>query len=373
MHLASVHKHFQGLGPKDIYPYAPVSGKPELREAWQTKQLEENPRMRGKAMGLPIVTSALTHGLSLVAELFADPGDPVILPDQLWGNYRLTYEVRQGAVVETFPFFDGDRFNRAAFDAAVKGAAARARKIIPILNFPNNPTGFTPDAEDAEAIAGSLKAVAEKGTLVVAVIDDAYFGLFYDDLCLKESLFGTLAGLHPNILAIRLDGATKEEFVWGLRVGFLTYGAAGKGDLKAVHGALEKKTCGAIRAGISNSPHPAQSIVLGALRSPEFKAEQAQKRAILKGRALKVKEVLGRPELAGAWVPYPFNSGYFMCLRLLDLEAEKLRVHLLDRYGLGTIATAKHDIRIAFSCLEEGQILEVFQTIRQGVKDLSGK
>jgi aspartate/methionine/tyrosine aminotransferase len=373
MHLPTIQRHFQGLEPKDLYPYAPVAGKPELRERWQKKQLAENPRMRGKAVGLPIVTSALTHGLSLVAELFVDPGDLILLPDQLWGNYRLTFEVRQGGVVETFPLFEGQRFNQAGFRTALESAASRAPKVVVLLNFPNNPTGFTPTPADAEAIQKALLAAAARGTRLVAVVDDAYFGLFYDESCLKESIFGYLAGAHPNLLAIKLDGATKEEFVWGFRVGFLTYAAGGRGALEGVHGALEKKTAGAIRAGVSNSPHLSQSLVLKALESPQFPAEQAQKRALLGARALKVRKVLERADFARVWSPYPFNSGYFMCLKLKELDAERLRVHLLDRYGLGVIASARSDIRVAFSCIEEPQIEEVFDTIYRGVLDLLGK
>jgi aspartate/methionine/tyrosine aminotransferase len=244
--------------------------------------------------------------------------------------------------------------------------------VIVILNFPNNPTGFTPTVGDAEAIAGAILKLAARGTRVLAVVDDAYFGLFYDESCLKESIFGQLAGAHPNVLAIKLDGATKEEFVWGFRVGFITYGAGGTGSLSDVHAALEKKTSGAIRAGVSSSPHLSQSIVLKALESPEFAAEQAGKRKLLRARALKVREVLKRPEYARVWTPYPFNSGYFMCLRLRDLEAERLRTHLLDRHGVGVIATAKHDIRVAFSCIEESQIQEVFDTLYQAALELLG-
>jgi len=67
----------------------------------------------------------------------------------------------------------------------------------------------------------AIKEVAEAGCNIVAITDDAYFGLFYED-SLKESLFGKLANLHPRILAVKLDGATKEEFVWGFRTGFIT-------------------------------------------------------------------------------------------------------------------------------------------------------
>jgi hypothetical protein len=66
-----------------------------------------------------------------------------------------------------------------------------------------------------------------------------------------------------------------------------------------------------------------------------------------------------------------------MCVRLNDvdarLDAEKLRVHLLDKYQTGVIATDATDVRIAFSCLELGQIEEVFDTIHRGWKDLKGR
>ena len=47
-----------------------------------------------------------------------------------------------------------------------------------------------------------------------------------------------------------------------------------------------------------------------------------------------------------------------------------LRVHLLDNYGVGLIAIGQDNLRIAFSCLDEADIPELFDTILQGVKDL---
>jgi aspartate/methionine/tyrosine aminotransferase len=137
-----------------------------------------------------------------------------------------------------------------------------------------------------------------------------------------------------------------------------------------VHTALEKKTVGLIRAGISNSPHPSQSMVLKALTDPDLARQHAEKRETLRARAAKVNEVLKNTKYKDAWTPYPFNSGYFMCVRLGGMDAERLRVHLLDRYQLGVIATSATDIRVAFSCLEVEQIEEVFDTIYKGWKDL---
>ena len=258
----------------------------------------------------------------------------------------------------------------AGFREALRSAASERDKVLCILNFPNNPSGYTPTPEEVSELVAALVETAEGGTRVIAVCDDAYFNLVYDDACLKESIFGHLAGVHPNLLAIRLDGATKEQFVWGFRVGFITFAAAGDGaDLDAVHEALEKKTGGLIRGGISNSPHLSQSLLLAALKQPGFAAEQNEKREVLKARALRVKEVLEDPEFDAVWDAYPFNSGYFHCLKLKTVPAERLRLHLLDEYQLGVIATAESDIRVAFSCLEVDELEDVYQIILRGIRD----
>ncbi|HDH87510.1 MAG TPA: hypothetical protein ENF36_05625, partial [Desulfobacteraceae bacterium] len=64
------------------------------------------------------------------------------------------------------------------------------------------------------------------------------------------------------------------------------------------------------------------------------------------------------------------NSGYFMCLRLRTVDAEELRLHLLNKYGVGVISLGKVDIRIAFSCVEEEDIQNIFDIIFQAIKDI---
>src|SRR5690606_6658001 len=140
-----------------------------------------------------------------------------------------------------------------------------------------------------------LKRAGEAGTNLVVVLDDAYFGLFYED-SIKESLFGRIAGIHPRILPIKVDGATKEQFVWGFRVGFLTFAASSEETLAA----LEAKATGCIRSAISSGPHPSQTLVLEALKSPEFDSQRDEKEAILRDRAAKVKSLLDSGKYEGA-------------------------------------------------------------------------
>jgi aspartate/methionine/tyrosine aminotransferase len=371
MHLACVHESFAGMSPRDLYDYAPSYGKLELRQAWQKKQIAETPSLKSHPISLPVVTNALTHGLSLVGDLFLDPGDEVLVTDQQWENYPLCWDTRLGARMAHFPLFDRrlTGFNQNAFMQAL--AERRGKKLMVVLNFPNNPTGYSPTRAEAGAIIEALKATAAAGTKLVVVLDDAYYGMFFDDAVETESLFGRLANAHENLLAIKVDGATKEEFVWGLRVGFLTYGI--KTGTPGVYTALEQKTAGLIRATVSNIGHASQSIVLKALNHPQFRTQQREKIEILRRRAAVTATECRRSEYADCWDVYPFNSGYFMCLRIKGVNADKLRVHLLDEHGLGTIALGETDLRVAFSCLLEAQIPDVFARIAQGVRGLTGK
>jgi aspartate/methionine/tyrosine aminotransferase len=372
MCLPSIASHLDDIPPVEALPYAPPAGQQALRTRWRDKMLAENPSLRDKAFGLPIVTSAITHGLSLVGDLFVDPGDCIVVPDKLWGNYRLAYEVRLGATLHTFPFYAGSGFDTAGFERALGEAAAGREKVIALLNFPNNPTGYMPTPAEGEAIVRALEARAEAGTRVVAVLDDAYFGLFYQlgAESLTESLFGHLANRHENLLAIRLDGATKELFVWGLRCGFITFAPGRREGADEVAAVLDAKVRGAIRSGISNVPQLSQSLVARALASPEIDAERRDKREILRARAEKVYEVANAPRFRESWEVYPFNSGYFMCVSTRGVEAERVRLHLLDRFGIGVIATGRTDVRIAFSCLEVDEIEPLFEALHQAIQEL---
>jgi aspartate/methionine/tyrosine aminotransferase len=342
-----------------------------LRSAWKDEMIKKNPSLGTQNISLPVVTNAITHGMSVIADMWVDPDDSIILPDKMWGNYNMIFAVRRGAKIVNFSLFDRDgHFNIEAFEKCVHTEAKKRDKIIVILNFPNNPTGYTITLQESDKIADILGGVAQKGTNVLALTDDAYFGLFYEDAVLKESIFSKLVGRNPRLMAVKLDGATKENYVWGLRVGFITYGSCLTGDYETVYDALEKKTAGAVRGSISNASHLGQSIILKSLQTDTYSAEKEEKFQILKERALEVKRVLADRKYDSAWDIYPFNSGYFMCLIIKSVDAEELRGHLLDEYGVGLISLGKSDLRVAFSCIEKEDIQELFDTILRGVKEL---
>jgi len=372
MVLPSVAGQLDGVEPADAFDYAPPAGRPTLRERWREKLLSENPSLADKQFGEPIVTAAITHGLSLVGDLFVDPGDCLVMPDQFWGNYRLTYEVRLGASISRYPFYDGSGFNNEGFAKMLTDRAAEHEKLIVLLNFPNNPTGYMPTAAEGVAIAAALTATAEQGTKLVVVTDDAYSGLFYHlgGRSMDESLFGALTNRHRNLLAVRLDGATKELFAWGLRCGFITFGPGVADTAREVNDVLEAKVRGAIRSGISNVSQLSQTLIERALVSSSVAVERKQKSETLRARAEKVFEVANAPRYHESFTVYPFNSGYFMCVKVEGVDAEKVRVHLLDAHQTGLISTSPSDLRVAFSSLEIDEIEPLFETLHRAIQEL---
>ncbi len=352
------------MEPADIFPYAPSYGRPDLRETWREMIYSKNPGLEGIDISNPVVSSALTHGLSICGYLFADEGDRFYTTDLFWGNYRLIFNNAYNINLITYPTFDGSGLNTAALREVLQQGPVGKRIVS--LNFPNNPTGYTLSTAEADEITTILVECAEAGNVVVALIDDAYFGLVYEDGVSKESIFSNLANAHDRILAVKLDGATKEDYAWGFRVGFITYGI--KDSTAEVYGALEAKTAGAIRGNISNSPNISQSIINQAYNSPDYARQKQEKFATLEKRYNKIKEILSEhPEYAEAFTPLPFNSGYFMCLKTVTADPETVRQLLLNEYSTGIIV-ANGVIRVAFSSTPFPDLEKLFDNIYQATR-----
>lgn len=359
-----------GMDPAQSVAYAPTAGVGALRSRWKREMERKNPDLVGIPTTLPAVVPGLTAGIALVADLFADDGGEVLVPDLFWGNYRLIFEERRRATVREFQFFTADgAFDRSAFADGAR-AAARSGKLMVVLNFPNNPAGYTPTVEDAEAIVETLRSLAESVPVVV-VCDDAYWGLFYGDGLFRQSLFTRLAAAHTNLMAIKVDGATKEDFVWGFRVGFVTMAFSGMTPDHAA--ALEQKLMGAIRAAVSNSSMLSQSLLLAAMDHPEYASQKAAAFAELSGRYEELQMILAEKERTGrapALRPLPCNSGYFMSFRCDGLSAEALRLALLDE-GVGVISVKDLYLRVAFAGVDRGQLRDLYNAIFDAAERLA--
>jgi aspartate/methionine/tyrosine aminotransferase len=366
--LSAIAESMPTLTAEEAVSYAPTAGIEKIRELWKSLMVQKNPSVDPENISLPAVIPGLTAGLSYAADLFLDKGEAIIASDPCWDNYSLIFTERREAVLREIPFFgaspDDGAFLRGLdmeFIGRTIQKSAETGVLRLIFNFPNNPSGYSPTRPEAEELAGHILKAAEGGADVLVICDDAYFGLFYEEDTHRESLFGRFASLHEKVLAVKIDGPIKEDYAWGLRMGFITFGSRG---LKAEHyEALEKKLMGAVRSSVSCANTPAQHLILKAMEDPRTAAEKEEYYGILRGRYRAVKDFIGKKTGHPLLRVLPFNSGYFMSFRCLGISAETLRRELLAKHGIGAIALGSEYLRIAFAGIDEDRIQEVYQTI----------
>ncbi len=359
MRLASLVEPIK-LPMKEVLPYASSFGVEGLRQKWREMQFEKSPSLKGKTISKPVVTAALTHGLTVAAYLFLDPGEELLVQKPFWGNYSLLFDVSFGSPITSIPLFSGPGLDLQSLKQSLE--ARRGGKVVLLLNFPNNPTGYTPTEQEASEIITILSAEAAQGTRIVTILDDAYFGLVFEKGIYRESLFGPLADAHENLLVVKIDGATKEDYVWGLRVGFITF--ACKGADAEILAVLEDKAGGSIRGMTSNTSNLSQNLVLRSFSSPSYLQEKQEKFEILKGRYETIKrELAAHPEWNDVITPAPYNSGYFMCLVPANgIDPQVVRKVLIEKFDSGIIVD-QGLLRIAFSAIAAEHIPTLLSNI----------
>ena len=348
------------LTPRETVAYAKTAGNPDLRALWKEKIIEKNPSLKNKQFSLPILVPGLTAVLSYVSDLFVDVDKPLLAADPCWDNYELIAAARRGAEFHQFKCFENGKFNIPDLEAKMKADAEKYGSVRVILNFPQNPSGYSPTVSEAKEIVRIVREIAESGKKVLVLSDDAYFGLNYEDDIEPQSLFAYMADLHENVLAIKADGPTKEDFAWGFRAGFVTFASKGLSD--AQYTALVTKFMAAIRSSVSCSSTPSQSLVMHALNDEAHNKQKIECRNMLKRRYDLVRKFVNT-HTSKVLEPLPFNSGYFMSFRVSTGKAEEIRKELLKKEGIGIIQIDPYTLRVAFSSIDEDKIDSVYTSI----------
>jgi aspartate/methionine/tyrosine aminotransferase len=365
--LDEIASEMPHLSAEELVSYAPTAGILELRELWKTALVKKNPALRDKLFSLPVVTGGVTSALSCLFGLFLNKGQGLITAVPSWDNYLLTAEALCDGHIVPFDMFCESGLNLEGFEKTLTAEAKTGTARV-LLNFPHNPSGYSPTEDEARTLCAIIKKVAESGCKCLVICDDAYFGLAYEPNVEKQSLFAYLADIHENVLAVKTDGATKEDFVWGFRCGFITI--AGKSLTDKHHEALEKKLMGIIRATYSCSPTPSQTILLKAYKKDTLEASKKAFADMLRKRYLKVRGIVDANKGHPVLTALPFNSGYFMSFHCSGVNAEDLRIKLLQDMGIGTIAITGDTLRVAFSSIDEDDIDFVYKTVYGVAEDV---
>jgi aspartate/tyrosine/aromatic aminotransferase len=137
----------------------------------------------------------------------------------------------------------------------------------------------------------------------------------------------------------------------------------------ALYSALESKLGGAIRGNISNCSNLGQTMLLAAYTDAKYEQEKIEKFNVLRRRFEKVRDLLVQhPEYKEYFIPLPFNSGYFMCVKMVAGNAEQVRSLLIRNYSTGVIAQGDC-LRLAFSSAPLGEIEQLLDNIYQAAQE----
>lgn len=365
MRLKPISKLLKKFNPKDIFLYASSFGKDKLRKKWKKGIYDKNESLKSE-ISTPVCCSGLTHAMMVAGYLFVNPKDKIIISDKYWENCSLIFENTFGAKLDSYNTFSEENLDLDSLKSKLVDSAV-GKKIL-LLNYPNNPTGYSPTDEEAIELIEIIKSAAQAGNKIVVIIDDAYFGLVYQDGIIRESFFSKLANISKNVIAVKIDGATKENYAWGFRVGFLTFGIKEGND--KLYAALENKAAGAIRATISNASNLSQEIVYKEITAKQYDKEKKKKFEILRRRHLEVINILKNEKYSKFFKPLPFNSGYFMCLQLRDgVDAEKVRQILLTKYSTGVIALGNL-LRVTYASARTKDLKQIFENIYSACSEI---
>lgn len=207
--LPSVLEALRSVSIPSVSGYGPIPGDPRFQEAAVRDLLGESELVDH---ALAVATPGGTGAIYQAIVNFLEPGQSLLTTDYRWGPYR-DIAGHAGRGLETFNMFDATGgFNVAAMEEAVARQAREQERVLIVLNFPShNPTGYSLNEAEWEAVTDVLVAAAGRVPLTV-LMDCAY---------LK---YGGSA-IHAWDAALpRLLDATTVLFAWTASKAFTQYG-----------------------------------------------------------------------------------------------------------------------------------------------------
>lgn len=369
------HEKILAAAPKGkLFGYAAIPGLLSLREKWLQAILARCPQLALNA-SLPVVANGITHSLALAGRLFLDPGDTIVTAEKSWENYEHIFADVQSAKVVTFPLFHGHgEFHPDGLIGTLREVAHNKKKIVLLLNFPHNQTGFMPSHKEAALLCKRIHELATSLPDVpfVILLDDAYEGYVYDSEGMRESILPLLFARLPNFSVIKLDGISKVLLAYGYRIGFVTCffnsidgSAISPSQQKAVADELTSKIGGLIRAEISQVSHHGQLLADLLLSNASIVAQERTVVIEMLGRRYAIMmtaiengyKKYGKEKLWGD----PCNGGFFAYLNLADnLDPMMIADRLLKEKKIGVVPS-ENGLRVAFAGVAETRIEEMIQ------------
>ncbi len=189
------------------HKYQPNNGAPSLRQAvcaYSAKQLDCQ-----LSSDQVTVTPSGMQGLMLSAELLISHGDRVVIIEPVWPNISECFKA-MGANIHPVPLHE--QAAHWVLDLNELIAALTPNTQVLVVNSPNNPTGWTLNAEDQVAL---LSHCRQYGIWIVA--DDVYSRLYRH--ASHAPSFLSICDKHDRVISV--NSFSKSWSMTGWRLGWM--------------------------------------------------------------------------------------------------------------------------------------------------------
>ncbi len=330
--------------PADVgAAYAPIAGRRDFRDAVVADLL--GPYGMADA-GICVATPGGSGALRIAMDDFLEYGQKVLTSSFFWGPYG-TLADESGHKLDTFNNFEpgSGRFDVDALDRRLGETLASQGRAMLILNTPcHNPTGYSLDQEEWDAVSEVLERHKETGPIVL-LIDIAY--AYYAE-----------AGLDIAMRAAqRLASSVQVLFAWSASKSFAQYGLRIGGLVAVVPDAAARKR---VEAALTYSCRGLWSNcnALGQAAIAKLLTDAALREQVLVERAELVAMLAHRVErwnsrAEGTVIRYPrYQGGFFTTV--FHEDAQGCAAKLRDR-GI-YVVPMRGAMRIAMCSVNNSQI-----------------
>jgi aromatic-amino-acid transaminase len=317
--LPSVAKTLREIPAEVAAGYAPISGTPGFLKAVIGDLLGGRAEA---AQSIAVATPGGSGALRLALGNLLEPGQTLLTTSLYWGPYKTLADEAERKLT-TFRMFDEHgRLDVADFEAKLSAQVEKEGRALVFLNSPcHNPTGYSFDDAEWDAVAAAVGRVADSGRGPVSILlDVAYARYAATDLshCVDRVIH-----LAKKALILFAWSASKSFTEYGLRVGALVAVVPDATERKQIESAFSY-SC---RGTWSNCNAAGMAAITKILDDSSLKAQ-------VDGERLELKAVLDRRvavwnEHAGkAGLKYPrYTGGFFTTVFCDDAvgSAAKLR------------------------------------------------
>lgn len=300
-----------------------------------------------------------TGAISLAFNLFLEEGEPVLLPDVMWTNYKLIAE-KAHATTKIYNMFTKD----GGFDIqSVKETIIKSREehhhVHLVINDPcHNPTGYCLTEEEYDELFSMLNEEGKKGYLTV-LFDVAYISFFHVKGH-KCKLIDKLCERKWNFLPIIGFSCSKLFGLYGLRVGALIVLTQSEENRLEVIRAFSAMARGTYSVPVGAAEY-AVSTVLNNDSLTDTLLEQIENNS--NELALRSDDLIKTLNEVGIDY-YPYKSGFFITLKVkhaFEVYEKMKKEHMY------IVPMNENSIRLAISGMTRSEVVTLIRTLKKNL------